>query len=134
MIEKALKETLPNLQYSHLTINPELSFELDSENGNASSFLTQITGSNNHVINFDEFGSVVQHQGFNLEIDNDEEEWSAIMNVHRHRGQDSLLIVSCFAAYRENVMTQSLDHFEHMINVFLSEIGLEVSNFYLDKP
>ena len=129
LIEKALKETLPNLQYSHLTINPELTFELNSGRGNASSFLAQITGLNNHAISFDEFGSVVQHQGLNLEIDNDEEEWNAVLNVFRNRLQDSSLIVSCFAAYRKNMMTQSLDHFEHMINVFLSKIGLEVSNF-----
>ena len=132
LIEKALKEALPNLQFSHLTINPELSFELDGGSGNASSYLAQITGLNNHVIRFDEFGSVVQHQGLNLEIDNDEEEWSTIMNVHRHRGQDSLLIVSCFAAYRKNMTNQRLGHFERMINVFLSEIGLEVSNFYIE--
>ena len=129
--EQAVRKTLPNLQVDAVVLRPTLFLELDRKVESASSHIAQVTGSTAQF-NLDEFGNPAQHPGVNLEVENTEENWNAVFNAYRDRGEQSSLIVSCYALYREDGVIRGLEerasHLQRLIRAFLSGIGLEIPN------
>ncbi len=132
LIEKALKDVLTNVQFDAAIIKPILYLELGRGESSASSYLTSLTPPNSRS-SLDEIGNVTVHPGINIEVDNEEEKWNVILNAFRDRAEDSSLIVSCHALYSEKGEIHGLDsrseHLKRLINVFLNNIGLDVSGF-----
>ena len=129
--EQAVRRALPNLQVDAVVLRPTLFLELDRKVESASSHIAQVAGSTAQF-NLDEFGNPAQHLGVNLEVENTEENWNVIFNAYRDRGEQSSLIVSCHALYREDGVISGLDerasHLQRLIRAFLSGIGLEIPN------
>ena len=127
--EQAVRSALPNLQVDAVALRPTLFLALDRKVESASSHIAQVVGSAAQF-NLDEFGNPAQYPGVNLEVENTEEDWNAIFNAYRDRGDQSSLIVSCHALYREDGIIRGLEerasHLERLIRAFLSGIGLEI--------
>lgn len=127
--EQAVRSALPNLQVDAVVLRPTLFLLLDRKVESASSHIAEVAGTTAQF-NLDDFGNPVQHLGVNLEVENTEEGWNVIFNAYRERGEQSSLIVSCHALYRQDGLIRGLEesasHLERLTRAFLNGIGLEM--------
>lgn len=129
--EEATSRVLPNCQTDGVALRPTLYLDLEGEARSASDHLATVLAA---ITNMDlqKFGNPVLHPGVNLEMENTEQGWNAIFNAYRDRGEQSLLVVSCFAQYGEQGAIQGLEqrfgHLKQLIRTVLRGIGVEASS------
>ena len=126
--EKALQKSLPAVSAHLIAIKPTVFLELQGERQIAHNYLSRLPGSS-IKLDLSAFGSVVQHPGINLEVENFEDRWNAIFHAFQDRTKMSSLILSCSAAYLADGTVRGLEnranHLEQLLNAFLDSIGLE---------
>lgn len=129
--EEALHKSLPTVSARIIAIKPTVFLELQGGEQNASNYLSQRPGSSIEL-DLSAFGSAVQHPGVNLEVDNIEEKWNAILHAFSDRTKTSLLTLFCSTVYRADGKVRGLEnranHLKQLLKTFLDSIGLETES------
>lgn len=130
-LESVLKEEPARPDLGATRINPTVLLNLTD--CSASDFLAELMPANSRpVLKSTEHMSV--YPGVNIEMESVQERWSAIMNLFRGRGSPSQLVHSFQAIYFEggpfSGSSRQAEHLEHLVNLFLKDVDLEVVGFY----
>lgn len=129
--EEALHKSLPTVSIRTIAIKPTLYLGLNSDQEDVTNYLARLPGAN-IKLDLSAFGSVAQHPGINLEIDNIQEKWNAVFNTFQDRTKTSSLILFCSAVYRADGTVRGLEnrakHVEQLLKTFLDSISLETED------
>ena len=127
--EEATRETVPDFEVGGVAFRTTLFLELDDSSKNSSDYLAESTGAMERI-DLSEFGNPKRHPGLNLELESTEQGWNVIYNVYRDRVEETSLIVSLYAAYREDGaisgLQQRAGHLERLTRTVLRGIELQV--------
>ena len=127
--EGATRETVPDVEVGGVAFRTTLYLELDDSSKNASDYLAEASGALERI-DLREFGDPRRHPGMNFELENTEQGWNVIYNVYRDRVEETSLIVSLYAAYREDGHISGLQeraaHLEQLTRTVLGGIELQV--------
>lgn len=129
--EQAVKSVLPDIVFEIILIRPLLFFELDGGVGSSKEHLAQVAG---YLAQFDlsGFSGADLQPKIDINVENTEENWFAMMNAWPTVGQSATLNVSCFVRYSAGGTIHGLDnqanHIQNLIEMFLSGIGLEITD------
>ena len=127
--EQAIKSALPDIVFEIKLIRPLLFLELDGGIGSSKEYLAQVAG---YPARFDlsGFNGADLQPKIDINVENTEENWFAMMNAWPIAGQPATLNVSCFVRYSAGGAIYGLDnqanHIRNLIETFLSGIGLEI--------
>lgn len=127
--EEALKSSLPEVTVRAVALKPTLFLELGDGEEDAANHLSRVMGTRTNL-DLGGFGSAVQRPGVNLEVENSQDGWNAILHAFWDRTKVSSLILSCQAVYAADGKVSGLDsrveHIEQLLKAFLDSIGLEM--------
>ena len=127
--EGATRETVPDFEVGGVAFRTTLFLELDDSSKNSRDHLAESTGALERI-DLGEFGNPKRHPGLNFELESTEQGWNVIYNVYRDRVEETSLIVSLYAAYREDGaisgLQQRAGHLERLTRTVLGGIELQV--------
>ncbi len=122
----AFDSVFPDTQLGHASVRASLQLEL-ADQSDAKQFLRQLVPGDSQLA-WKGLGSVVEHPGVSLELENAGDSWNGFLNMYHDHTASSSLIVSCSAMYGSESSIRALadqfDHSERLLAAFLKRCGL----------
>ena len=133
-VEDVLNGELANPRFGFYSLDPLC--WLDLKGVSATDFLADLVTTKN-PLQLSRQEGVRIHRGVNIELENDLAQWNAIMNLFRVRDNPSQIMFSCRVIYGEDSSirgsTSQIEHLEELMNLFFSDVGLEVFDFEVEN-
>lgn len=129
LAEQALRSTLPDVVIGLVTIRPMLALRLGDESTDAREYLTGVVKPAVDL-DLDGLGTAALHPCINLEVENDDERWRAVLHAYPSGLDRSSVVVACSIIYTESPEERSSeernDRLWRLIAALLRGLDLEL--------
>ena len=101
LAEQALRSTLPDVEIGLVSIRPMLTLRLGDESTDAREYLRAVVRPAVDM-DLDGLGAAALHPCVNLEVQNDDERWRAVLHAYPSGVDRSSVVVACSIIYTES--------------------------------
>jgi len=128
LAEKAFKSILPDVEIGLVSIRPILALRLGDESTDAREHLKAVVKPAVHM-DLSGLGAAALHPCVNLEVQNDDERWRAVLHAYPSEVDRHSIVVACSIVHTESPDSQSSeernDRLWRLIAGLLRGLGLE---------
>ena len=129
LAEQPLRTTLPDVAIGLVSIRPTLTLRLGDESADAREYMRGVVKPAVHM-DLDGLGAAALHPCINLEVQNDDERWRAVLHAYPSGVERSSVVIACSIFYAESPDPSSReernDRLWRLIAALLRGLDLEI--------